>query len=125
LDLVAEAQIQADRYVSLRSQPQTSLSSFTIAMASSALTNADRDLLIDVSMGLPIQITELPIPISPVTYKGFVEGWNLSFTRTEMFLSVATSDATFSLTPTRWQDVSASLIWSAVGATVTWATFDN
>jgi len=125
LDLVAEAQIQADRYVSLRSQPQTSLSSFTIAMASSALTNADRDLLIDVSMGLPIQITGLPVPISPVTYKGFVEGWNLSFTRTEMFLSVATSDATFSLTPTRWQDVSASLIWSAVGATVTWATFDD
>lgn len=125
LALVAEAQSQADRYVALRANPQTSLSSFTIALASSAVSDANRDLLINVSMGLPISITGLPVPISPTTYKGFVEGWNLSFTRHELFLSIATSDATFSLTPTRWQDVSASLIWSAVGATVTWATYDD
>lgn len=125
LDLVAEAQVQANRYVSLRANPQTSLSSFKIALASSAVSDADRDLLIGIEMGLPIQISGLPIPISPVTYKGFVEGWNLSFSRTELFLSVSTSDATFSLTPTRWQDVSASLIWSAVNPTLTWATYDS
>ena len=124
LALVAEAQNQADRYVALRANPQTSLSSFTIALASSAVSDANRDLLINVSMGLPISITGLPVPISPTTYKGFVEGWNLSFTRHELFLSIATSDATFSLTPTRWQDVSASLIWSAVGATVTWSQYE-
>jgi hypothetical protein len=125
LDLLAEAQVQADRYVTLRANPQTSLSSFNIALASSAVSDADRDLLIGIEMGLPIQITGLPIPISPVTYKGFVEGWNLSFSRTELFLAVSTSDATFSLTPTRWQDVSASLIWSAVDPTLTWANYDG
>lgn len=125
LSVMAEAQSQADRYATQRANPQTSLSSFSIALASSAVSDADRDLLIGIAMGLPIQITGLPVPISPTTYKGFVEGWNLSFSRSELFLRVSSSDATFSLTPTRWQDVSASLIWSAVDPTLTWANYDS
>lgn len=124
LTILAEAQNQADRYITQRSLPQTSLSSFVMPLDSPAVSDGDRDLLINISMGLPIEITGLPVPISSTTYRGFVEGWNMSFSRHQLFLTVTTSDATFSLVPTRWQDVSPSLIWSAVGATVTWATYD-
>lgn len=125
LNILVEAQNQADRYVANRAQPQTSLSSFTIPLDSSVVSDANRDALILVFMGMPITITGLPVPILASTYYGFVEGWVMSFTQHQLFLTVTTSDATMTLVPTRWQDVSASLIWSAVGATVTWATYDN
>lgn len=124
LAIAGEAQIQANRYVNLRSYPQTSLSSFTMPLASSVVSDADRDALILVSMGMPISVSGLPVPLSVSTYFGFVEGWNMSFTRNQLFLTLTTSDSTLSMTPTRWQDVSASLIWSAVGPTVTWAAYD-
>ena len=120
-----EAQSQADRYVANRSQPQTSLSSFTMALDSSAVSDANRDKLILVFMGMPVSISGLPVPLVSSTYYGFVEGWIMSFSQHQLFLTLTTSDATMTLTPTRWQDVSASLIWSAVGATVTWETYDN
>jgi len=120
LEQLGEAQTQADRYVALRANPQTSLSTFTIPLGADNVSDADRDMLIAVFMGLPISITGLPVPILPTTYEGFVEGWNMTVSRHELFVTLATSDASYSLTPTRWQDVSASLIWSAVNPTVTW-----
>jgi hypothetical protein len=120
LEQVGEAQNQADRYVTLRANPQTSLSTFTIPLGADNVSDADRDMLINVFMGLPISITGLPVPILPITYTGFVEGWNMTVSRHELFVTLATSDATYSLTPTRWQDVSASLIWSAVDPAITW-----
>lgn len=120
-----EAQYQADRYVTLRSNPRTNLSAFAIQLDSSLLTNSDRDILIEVFMGMPVRIYSLPTAIKNSTYSGFVEGWSLSFNRYQANLLLTTTDSAYSIPPTRWQDVSASLIWSAVGATVTWATYDD
>ena len=120
----ADAQVQADRYVTLRAYPRTSLSSFTVQVDSSVVSDANRDKFLAMAMGEPIQISNLPIPIKNTTYKGFVEGYSFQINRYQMSLTLSTSDFTYSVTPTRWQDVPAALIWSAVDPAVQWVTYD-
>jgi hypothetical protein len=121
----SDAQVQADRYVLLRAYPRTSLSSFTIPVNSPNVSDADKDKFISMAVGEPIQITSLPTGIKNTTYKGFVEGYSFAINQYEMVMNLITTDYTYSITPTRWQDVSASLQWSGVGATVQWATYDS
>jgi hypothetical protein len=120
----ADAQVQADRYVTLRAYPRTSLSSFTVQVDSSAVTNVDRDKFLAMAMGEPIEIFNLPIAIKNTTYKGFVEGYTFSINRYQTSLTLTTSDFTYSVTPTRWQDVPAALIWSAVDPAIQWGTYE-
>lgn len=124
LEQGAEAQIQADRYVTLRANPETNLSEFTVQLDSPNLTNADLDDFIGIYMGKPIQIAGLPIPLMNVTYRGFVEGWTLSFTQYQAQMTLRTTDSTLSIAPTRWQDVSAALIWSAVDPAIQWYQYE-
>lgn len=122
---VADAQLQADRYITLRAYPRTSLSSFTIAVNSTNVTNAMKDFFISMAMGEPIEITNLPIALKNTIYRGFVEGYTFSINQYEMILTLNTTDYTYSITPTRWQDVQATLTWDGVGSTVQWATYDD
>jgi hypothetical protein len=122
---LADAQIQADRYITLRAYPRTSLSSFTIPIDSANVSDANRDKFISMSMGFPVQISSLPIAIKNTVYRGFVEGYSFSINQYQMVMNLLTTDTAYSMTPTRWQDVSASLIWSAVGSTVQWTTYDD
>jgi hypothetical protein len=121
----ADAQLQADRYVTLRAYPRTSLSSFTIPINSPNVSDALKDFYISMSMGEPIQVTALPIALKNTTYRGFVEGYTFSINQYEMILTLKTTDYTYSFTPTRWQDVSALLTWNGVGSTVQWNTYDD
>jgi hypothetical protein len=77
-----------------------------------------------MAVGEPIQITSLPIGIKNTTYQGFVEGYSFSINKFEMVMNLITTDYTYSITPTRWQDVTASLTWAGVGSTVQWDTYD-
>jgi hypothetical protein len=120
-----DAEFQAERYIALRAIPRTSLSSFQVQLDSSAVSNALRNTLIGCYMGLPIEIDNLPIAIKNTTYRGFVEGWNLRFSREQMVIEMKTSDFTYSITPTRWQDVDPADTWNSVGATVQWDTYDD
>jgi len=120
-----DAQTQADRYVTLRANPRTSLSSFTIPLNSSNVSDVLRNTFIEIKMGRPIEVSNLPIALKNTTYRGFVEGYSFSINQYEMVMNLVTSDYTYSFTPTRWQDVSASLTWNGVGATVQWDTYDD
>jgi hypothetical protein len=124
LEKATDAQNQADRYVILRAFPRTSLSSFSIQLDSPDVTSGDLDALLAISMDTAIEIDNLPIAIKNTTYKGFVEGWSFSINRVQVNLTFDSSDVAYSVTPTRWQDVDAALTWNAVGATVTWDTYD-
>jgi hypothetical protein len=120
-----DAQDQAERYVVLRAYPRTSLSSFTVQVDSSVITDANRDKFLAMAMGEPIEIENLPIPIKNTTYRGFVEGYTFSINRYQMSLTLTTSDYSYSVTPTRWQDVNAADIWATVNAAIQWDTYDD
>jgi hypothetical protein len=121
----SDAQVQADRYITLRAYPRTSLSSFTIQLDSPNVTDADIDALLNISMDTAIEIDDLPLAIKNTTYQGFVEGWTFSFNNKQMSLTFDSSDVAYSVTPTRWQDVDAALTWNGVDPAVTWNTFDD
>lgn len=122
---LTDAQVQADRYILLRANPRTNIGQFSIPIDSDTVSNANRDSLLGIYMGMPIQIDNLPLSIKNSTYRGFVEGWTLSLNRTQANVTISTTDYSLSVTPTRWQDVQAALIWSAVGSTVKWTTYDD
>ena len=125
LEKGTDAQTQADRYITLRAYPRTSLASFTIQLDSPTITSADLDDLLTISMDTAIEIDNLPLAVKNTTYFGFVEGWNFSFNNVQMSVTFDSSDVAYSVTPTRWQDVDAALIWNAVDPAVTWNTFDD
>lgn len=119
-----DAQNLADFYIATRSLPQTSLSEFTIELGSSFLANADRNELLAVNIGKPISIFVLPNSILNYAYTGFVEGWRFVINKKSCQLSLITSDATLSLVPTRWQDVSAATQWEDVDPVVKWYEYE-
>jgi hypothetical protein len=119
-----EAQYQADRYITLKALPETNLNAFSVELLNPNISNADVDILLQIYMGKPIQINDLPNSIIHTDYKGFIEGWNWSISRTAISLTVNSTSSIFSITPTRWQDVNAALIWSAVDPTLQWSQYD-
>jgi len=121
----ADVLLQADRYVALRAYPQTSLSSFTIPINSTVVSDADRNKFINMAVGEPIEITTLPTGIKNSNYRGFVEGYSFSINKFEMVINLVTTDAVYSVTPTRWQDVLATDTWAGVGAAVQWFSYDD
>jgi hypothetical protein len=124
LENSGEAQYQADRYVDIRAVPQTNLSQFSVMLDSSYMSNANLDLFLTIYMGKPIQILNLPNALIDSVYKGFVEGWTLSFNSVQASITIISTDSSLSIVPTRWQDVSALQKWSDVGATVQWFQYE-
>jgi hypothetical protein len=120
----SDAQELADKYIALRRVPRLNMSSFTVQLDSPNVSSSDLDKFLQMYMGQAISISGLPIPLVPTNYYGFVEGWNLQVSRTQAVISLTTSESSYSIQPTRWQDVSAALAWNGVGATVQWATYD-
>jgi len=119
-----EAQFQADRYITLRSTPETVLQSFTVQLNAPAITSTVLNGLIAVYMGKPIQVSAFPNGIFNGIFRGFVEGWTLSISQNTATLNLNVTKNTLSITPTRWQDVSATLIWNDVDPTIEWSDFE-
>lgn len=120
----AQAQFQADRYIAIRAIPQVNLNSFTIQLDTTAMTNTLLDKLLAVRLGTAIQISNLPTGVLDTAFNGFVESHIFTINRNQVQLTLFATDATYSITPTRWQDVSASLIWSGVSPTLQWQNYE-
>lgn len=120
----SEAQYQADRYIVLRSTPRTNVGQFSIPLDADFVSNTNRNTLLNIYMGKPIQVDNLPVAIKNQTYKGFVEGWNWQIYRNTCQLTLTTTDSTLSIIPPRWQDVSATLKWSDVDPTLQWSNYE-
>lgn len=119
-----QAQLQADRYITLRSTPAAVLQSFTVQLDAPDMTAGTLDDLLGVYMGLPVEVTDFPNGIFNGIFRGFVEGWTLSISRFQTTLNLNVTKASLSITPTRWQDVSPTLIWSAIDPALEWADYE-
>lgn len=119
-----QAQFQADRYITLRSTPATVLQSFTVQLDAPGMTAGTLDDLLGVYMGLPIEVSDFPNGIYNGIFRGFVEGWTLVINRVQATLNLNVTKNTLSITPTRWQDVSPTLIWSAIDPALEWADYE-
>ena len=116
-----DAQAVANRFIALRSYPRALFDSITFPLTNSAIDDADRDALLQIFVGQPMRITDLPVQIAPTQqFEGYVEGWRWSTRFNELFLTINLSPIEFSQVALEWDQVSASEAWNTLSAILTW-----
>ena len=115
-----DAEAQAAFYLKLRAYPQYMMQSIRFELTNPEIDDADRDALINVFMGLPLRISDLPANMSAGQYPGFVEGWQWSAGYNTIALTILLSPLAYSLQALRWEEVSVSEQWNTISNTLTW-----
>jgi hypothetical protein len=116
----SDALDQAEFYLGLRAFPEAQFKSITFPIASPEIDDSDRDALLEVFMGLPVNITDLPSNITNGQFQGFVEGWTFTAGYNSLYLTLTVSPTAYSLQSTRWNGVSAAETWNTLSPTLEW-----
>jgi hypothetical protein len=117
----ADATSQAAFYLALRAYPQPIFDSITYALTNPELDNGDRDALINIFMGQPIALNDLPPNMSAGVFQGFVEGWTFRASYNELAITILMSPLAYSLQAMQWEDVPINELWNTVSPTLDWA----
>lgn len=120
LEHTAAANSQAAFYLALRAYPQFMFRSITFPLASKEIDNADRDILLNVFMGLPLDIIDLPANMLPAGFQGFVEGWTFSASKGALNITLNLSPTAYSLQAFKWMDVPITEQWQTISPTLDW-----
>jgi hypothetical protein len=120
LHSAVDAQAVADRYIAQRAFPLAVFQSITFPLTNPEIDNSDRDNLLGVFMGQPLNITNLPEQISGGEFEGYVEGWRWSTRFNELFLTINLSPVAFSQVSMRWNTVPIVETWQTIDPTLTW-----
>jgi hypothetical protein len=115
-----DAQAIADRYIAQRAYPRPSFQSITFPITNPEIDNADRDDLLGVFIGMPVNIKNLPTQISNGEFEGYVEGWSWSTRFNELFLTINVSPVEFSQVAMRWNTTPITEAWNTLSPTLTW-----
>ena len=116
----ADAQDQADFYLTLRAFPQYNLNQITYQLTNPEIDDGDRDSLINVFMGMPLSIADMPLNMSAGNYLGFVEGWTFQAAYNQISVSLNLSPLAYSLQAMQWQDVSVAEAWNTISGILDW-----
>lgn len=115
-----DAEDQAAFYLLIRAYPQFALRQITFPLSSSEIDNADRDNLLGVFMGQPLNIINLPSNMVDGEFQGFVEGWTWSASLNQLNLTLNVSPIAFSLQAFRWNSVPAAEAWNTLNPDLYW-----
>jgi hypothetical protein len=115
-----DAQIIADRYITQRAYPNAAFQSITFPITNPEIDNGDRDALLGVFMGMPVNIQNLPNQISNGQFEGYVEGWSWSTRFNELFLTINVSPTAYSQEAMRWNQVPAVEAWNTIDPALQW-----
>lgn len=116
----ADATAQANFYLGIRAWPQDVFESITFTLGNSELDDSDRDALLNVFMGLALDITDLPANMVNGRFQGFVEGWTFRAGYNRLDLTLNVSPTAFSLQSMQWDDVSVAETWNTISSTLDW-----
>ena len=116
----ADAEAQAAKYIELRAYPRAELDAITFPLQSPKLSNADRDDLIGVFIGMPVDLENLPGNMEEGRFQGFVEGWTFRAGYNSLELTILLSPIAFSLEAFRWNSVPVVETWQTISATLDW-----
>ena len=120
IDKTVDAQDQADFYLTLRATPQANFTSISYQLTNPELDDADRDSLINVFMGLPLRISDLPPNMAAGTFLGFTEGWTFKAAYNEVAITLNLSPISYSLQAMKWEQVSIAESWNTITGSLTW-----
>jgi hypothetical protein len=120
LEKSAEALAVAERRLQLKAYPRAFFDSIEFPLGSPEIDDADRDDLLNIFMGLPLEITDLPANIVNTVFQGYVEGWTFRASYNALSISINASPIEFSQVTLRWNQVSPSESFSTISNTLTW-----
>jgi hypothetical protein len=116
----ADAEDQADFYIALRANPQANFNSITYELTNPEISDADRDALIGIFMGMPVFIADLPLNMVAGSFPGFVEGWTIRAAYNQVSITPLLSPLAYSLNAMRWNDVPMVEAWNTISPTLDW-----
>ena len=120
LQNLTDAQDQADFYLEIRAFPQYEMPSITYPLQNPEIDDADRDALLEVFMGQPLNIQNLPSNMTLGEYQGFVEGWTWRAGVSGLSIELTLSPIAFSLQAFRWNSVPVGETWNSISPTLEW-----
>jgi hypothetical protein len=120
LENAGEALAVAQRRLQLKAYPRAFFDSIEFPLGSPEIDDADRDDLLNIFMGLPVEITDLPPNIVNSQFQGYVEGWSFRASYNALSISINLSPIEFSQVTLRWNQVSALESWNTINPTLTW-----
>lgn len=116
----SDAEDQADFYLLIRAYPQYQMSQITFEVDSPEIDNNDRDSLLNIFMGMPLNIQNLPANMVGGEFQGFVEGWTWRAGYNRLQLTLNVSPIAYSLQAFRWNSVPVTEAWNTLSPTLTW-----
>lgn len=116
----ADALFQAEFYLGIRAFPQDVFESITFSLGNPEIDDSDRDNLLNVFMGQPLDITDLPANMVNGRFQGFVEGWTFRAGYNRLDLTLNVSPTAFSLQSVRWNNVNPAETWNTLDNTLEW-----
>lgn len=111
---------QANFYLGIRAYPQDVFDSITFSLGNPEIDDTDRDALLNVFMGLPLDITDLPANMVNGRFQGFVEGWKFQAGYNRLDITLNVSPTAFSLQSMKWNDVGAAETWNTINTSLDW-----
>lgn len=115
----SDAIAQAAFYLTLRAFPQANFNQISFPLGSPELDDSDRDNLLGVFMGMPVNIGDLPLNMGS-SFQGFVEGWQFQAGINSLTVSLYVTPVAYSLQAFRWNDVPVTEYWNTIEPTLTW-----
>lgn len=119
LENAADATSQANFYLALRAYPRANFNQISFPLGNPEIDNSDRNNMLNVFMGMPVTITDLPANMGYI-FQGFVEGWQFQAGVNSLTLSMYLSPIEFSLQSMKWSDVSGAESWNTLSNTLIW-----
>ena len=118
----ADAEDLADRYIALRANPSAKFQNITFVLGNPEIDDADRDALINIFLGQPVWVQNLPLNISDGQFQGFIEGWTFRASLNNLTVTFNASPINFSQIAVKWEQVDAAEQWNTLNTSLTWLT---
>ena len=115
-----DAEALADRYIALRAFPYAKFQAITFVLGNPEIDNGDRDALINIFMGQPVWIQNLPGNINDGSFQGYIEGWTFRASLNNLSVTFNASPINFSQVAVKWEQVNAAETWNTLSPTLTW-----
>jgi len=115
----SDAESQAAFYLTLRALPQANFNQISFPIGSPELDDSDRDNLLNVFMGMPVNINDLPLNMGS-NFQGFVEGWQFQAGINSLTVSLYVTPVAYSLQAFTWADVPVVETWNTIEPTLEW-----
>ena len=119
LENTSDATAQAEFYLTLRAYPQANFNQISFPLGSPEIDDSDRDNLLGVFMGMPVNISDLPLNMGS-NFQGFVEGWQFQAGINSLTVSLYVTPVAYSLQAFRWNDVPVVETWNTIEPTLDW-----